>query len=80
VRDLLALLQDAGHADFRDARGPMSFTQRQAGGKFTRDEAAAFIEQLENAESGEVDKAFSGIPTERLAEELRRRGWTVKEP
>jgi hypothetical protein len=47
VQHLLALLQAAGHADFRDARGPMGFTQRQAGGKFTRDEAEAFIEQLE---------------------------------
>lgn len=50
VQELLALLQDAGHSDFRDARGPMGFTQRQAGGKFTRDEAAAFIEQLLQAD------------------------------
>jgi hypothetical protein len=50
VRELLALLQDAGHVDFRDARGPMGFTQRQAGGKFTRDEADAFIEQLTEAQ------------------------------
>ena len=49
VRQLLALLHDAGHTDFRDARGPMGFTQRQAAGKFTRDEADAFIEQLEAA-------------------------------
>ena len=53
VRDLLGLLQDAGHTDFRDARGPMGFTQRQAGGKFTRDEADAFIEQLQDAEHAE---------------------------
>jgi len=46
VRELLALLNTAGHTDFRDARGPMGFTQRQAGGKFTRDEAATFITQL----------------------------------
>ena len=50
VQTLLALLQDAGHSDFRDARGPMGFTQRQANGKFTRDEAEAFIAQLEEAE------------------------------
>jgi hypothetical protein len=49
IRDLLTLLNDAGHSDFRDARGPMGFTQRQAGGKFSRDEADAFIEQLEQA-------------------------------
>lgn len=48
LKVLLALLQDAGHADFRDARGPMGFTQRQAGGRFTSDEADAFIRQLED--------------------------------
>lgn len=47
VRELLDLLAAAGHSDFRDARGPMGFNQRQAGGKFTRDEAQAFIDQLE---------------------------------
>lgn len=46
---LLALLQAAGHEGFRDARGPMGFTQRQAGGKFSVDEASAFIEQLTEA-------------------------------
>jgi len=46
VQQLLALLENAGHTDFRDARGPMGFTQRQAAGKFTRDEAAAFIRAL----------------------------------
>jgi hypothetical protein len=51
VQELLTLLQDAGHTDFRDARGPMGFTQRQAAGKFTRDEAAAFIAQLQESES-----------------------------
>jgi hypothetical protein len=92
VQRLLALLQDAGHADFRDARGPMGFTQRQAGGKFTRDEAEALIEQLENAETAEgaaapsavapekADAALSRIPAARLAAELQRRGWIVVEP
>ena len=47
VQELLALLDDAGHSDFRDARGPMGFTQRQAAGKFTRDEADAFIARLQ---------------------------------
>lgn len=58
VSELLELLQRAGHVDFRDARGPMGFTQRQAAGKFTATEAAAFIEQLQEAEyrrqTGEV--------------------------
>lgn len=51
VQQLLALLEAAGHSDFRDARGPMGFTQRQAAGKFTRGEVEAFIEQLEEAEN-----------------------------
>jgi len=52
VRELLELLNEAGHADFREARGPMGFSQRQAGGKFTRDEADVFIEQLQQGADG----------------------------
>ncbi len=57
MRELTELLQAAGHSDFRDARGPMGFTQRQAGGKFTRDEADEFIAALQEAahESSEPD-------------------------
>jgi len=90
VQELLVLLHEAGHVDFRDARGPMGFTQRQAAGKFTRDEAASFIELLESeaddddpvvAGAGEpVDELLGGLPSEQLADELRRRGWTVLEP
>lgn len=58
LRELEALLQEAGHLDFRDARGPMGFTQRQAGGKFTRDEADAFIAQLQE----EQERAADGAP------------------
>jgi hypothetical protein len=49
MQELTELLQAAGHADFRDARGPMGFTQRQANGKFTRDEADEFIAALQHA-------------------------------
>lgn len=93
VQELLALLQDAGHDGFRDARGPMGFTQRQAGGKFTRDEAEALIAQLQEAADGTEeapaepaphlsasDQALRKIPTVRLAAELQRRGWVVLEP
>lgn len=94
VERLLTLLQDAGHTDFRDARGPMGFTQRQAAGKFTREEAAAFIAQLQEAQSsGEpatprppnprlssAEQALRRTPTEQLAAELQRRGWIVVEP
>ena len=55
VQELLTLLQEAGHSDFRDARGPMGFNQRQAAGKFTRDEADAFIEQLQGEAERDVD-------------------------
>lgn len=69
LKALLALLHDAGHADFRDARGPMGFTQRQAGGRFTSDEADAFIRQLEDAaDSGADDGADPGA-NPRQAEE-----------
>jgi hypothetical protein len=93
VQELLVLLQEAGHSDFRDARGPMGFTQRQAAGKFTRTEADALLEQLRDqepvvAEEVEVpiwrrsvqDDVLGQIPAERLAVELRRRGWMVEEP
>ena len=95
VQELLTLLRDAGHTDFRDARGPMGFTQRQAAGKFTRDEAAAFIAQLQEAESsGEpaappptpssrvsaAEQVLRRMPAEQLAAELQRRGWVVVQP
>ena len=51
VKELLSLLGDLGHSDFRDKRGPMGLTQRQAAGKFTRYEAAALIERLHQAEA-----------------------------
>jgi hypothetical protein len=54
VNQLLGLLQDAGYDGFRAARGPLRLTQRQAGGKFTRDEADALIERLE---AGAADPA-----------------------
>ncbi len=60
VRELLDLLEQAGHADFRDARGPLGFNQRQAGGRFTRDEADAFIEQLQ----AELEATSDAQPTE----------------
>jgi hypothetical protein len=83
VQELLALLHEAGHTDFRDARGPLGFTQRQAAGKFTRDEADALIEQLQAAGAADApvaDPALRAIPDAQLAAELQRRGWIVVEP
>jgi hypothetical protein len=112
MRELLDLLQQAGHSDFRDARGPLGLTQRQAAGKFTTKEADAFIEGLQNTGTPNTGTPHTGpphtgppstgsdgpspaptvtarpaasrglrrVPTEDLAAELQRRGWTVTEP
>ena len=95
LQELLSLLNDAGYDDFRDARGPMGFTQRQAAGKFTRDEAQAFIDQLQEAahqggpppapaahpaRMSAAERALRDLPAEALAAELQRRGWVVLEP
>ena len=68
MRDLLDLVIAAGHADFRDARGPLGLTQRQAGGKFTRDEADALIDVLrhEAEASGDGGPAPIAEPAPRL--------------
>jgi hypothetical protein len=94
VNELLELLNAAGHTDFRDARGPMGFTQRQAAGKFTVSEAEGFIEELQEAqhrgdipdapavaeELSPAEAAIRSIPDALLAAELQRRGWIVVEP
>jgi hypothetical protein len=93
VDELLELLHAAGHEGFRDARGPMRFTQRQAAGKFTRAEADELIARLQAA-SDEVavpptepglrlsnaEQLLRRLPAEQLAGELQRRGWLVVEP
>jgi hypothetical protein len=72
----------------------MGFTQRQAAGRFTGPEAAAFIEELldagtaEPAVVSEPSKRWSSssrqsldhIPTDQLVTELQGRGWIVTEP
>lgn len=66
VQELLALVLQAGHTDFRDARGPLGLTQRQAAGKFTLDEADAFIEQLTEAQdTADVLTELDGGPLPR---------------
>ena len=56
VQELVELLHQAGHVDFRDARGPMGFTQRQAGGRFTREEAEAAVVARGGKSPGSVSK------------------------
>ncbi|MGD0391897.1 MAG: hypothetical protein ABSC41_04580 [Acidimicrobiales bacterium] len=67
VQELLNLLKEAGHSDFRDARGPMGFTQRQAGGRFSRDEASEFIDQLQDAEFARASPVSVPRPGPRVA-------------
>jgi len=64
MRELLTLLEQAGYDGFRSARGPLGFTQRQGGGKFTRDEADAVIEQVRaelEAAEGETEGNSGGV-------------------
>jgi hypothetical protein len=93
VSELLALLKNVGHTDLRDARGPMGFTQRQAASKFTREEAAAFIDRLQDTEYdgkppiaatvarlSAQEQMMRRMPAEQLAAELQRRGWIMTKP
>lgn len=72
IQQLTALLLAAGHSDFRDARGPLSLNQRQAGGKFTRDEADALITRLEEdvERADPVMPANPAVPATPLAAEM----------
>jgi hypothetical protein len=79
MKQLLELLNAAGHTDFRDARGPMQFNQRQAGGKFTRGEADELIARLAagegelNVEQAERAIASSSDANERAAKRAANR-------
>lgn len=96
VAYLLSLVRQAGHEGFRDARHPLGLTQRQAGGKFSGPEASALIDRLLNGDDAgthtaptdtaaerlerERSDVARGLPADVLADELRRRGWTVVAP
>lgn len=90
-----ALLRKAGYDDFRTARTEYRLTPRQARGKFTKSEASALIDRLTSTDDDNPTLSVSeepetlesaqallirGFPAEVLADELRRRGWTVGEP
>ena len=95
VAYIQALMRKAGYDDFRSARTEYRLTQRQARGKFTKSEASALIDRLtstgddsptvsvvEEPDSLQSAQALliRGFPADVLADELRRRGWTVSEP
>ncbi len=69
VQQLTDLILAAGHIDFRDARGPLGLNQRQAGGKFTRDEADELIARLET----EAEAEAGGEPGADAPPPVRRR-------
>ncbi|CAN5519780.1 hypothetical protein BH10ACT2_BH10ACT2_05950 [soil metagenome] len=50
VAYLASLLEKAGYASFREARHPFGLSQRQAGGKFSIQEASQLIDQLLNSD------------------------------
>ncbi|MFM7125910.1 MAG: hypothetical protein ACKOYO_03500 [Actinomycetota bacterium] len=96
MRRLTELVLSAGHTDFRDARGPLQLNQRQAAGRFTRDEADELITRLEHEAEDEAvspvqeqpaapkvsaaQLRLQAVPDHLLAAELQRRGWIVVEP
>lgn len=81
VEELLALVEAAGHEGFKAARHPLGLTQRQAAGKFSRDEAQALIDQLMAGGVGEggeiaepVEEPVTAADRKRatLADQLRK--------
>jgi hypothetical protein len=67
VEQLTELLRDAGYDSLREARHPFGLTQRQAGGKFTRDEADELIGKLQSAEDALDETQTEFVKTERVA-------------
>ena len=55
---LQSLLHAAGHDDFRTARHEFGLSQRQAGGKFSVQEATALIDRLEGNGPSEAPTPF----------------------
>ncbi|HVB05779.1 MAG TPA: hypothetical protein VNF07_05990 [Acidimicrobiales bacterium] len=93
VAELLERVQEAGYADFREARHPLGLNQRQAAGRFTRDEASALLEQLQALEDdapptaappprrgSAAQELLAMVSDKQLAAELERRGWTLIAP
>jgi hypothetical protein len=95
VAYIQALMRKAGYDDFRSARTEYRLTPRQARGKFTKTEASEMIDRLTSTdddnptvsvseEPHSLDSAqallIRGFPADVLADELLRRGWSVKEP
>lgn len=68
VARALELLEEAGFSSFREARHPYGLDQRQAAGKFTRDQCAALIEQLEAGQADTVAEDRQAAVDQRAAQ------------
>ena len=64
----LELLEEAGFSSFKEARHPYDLDQRQAAGKFTRDQCAALIERLEAEQSDTVAEDRQAAVDDRAAQ------------
>jgi hypothetical protein len=93
LQELTQLVRDNGHEGLREARHPLGLTQRQAAGRFTRDEADDLISRLqasddapptpeaaESSRSAAAQQVLRVMPADQPAIELERRGWTVIPP
>jgi hypothetical protein len=69
IAHLEALLGEAGYSSFREARHIYGLNQRQAGGKFSRDEAAELLARLVNGE-GQLDAATASAVVEETADAM----------
>jgi hypothetical protein len=69
VAHLEALLGEAGYSSFKEARHMYGLNQRQAAGKFTRDEAAELLARLANGD-GQLDAATASAVVEETADAM----------
>jgi hypothetical protein len=76
---LQSLLAAIGHDDFRTARHEFGLTQRQAGGKFSVQEAAALIERLEGSEPAEPAEPQAPPTVQRREVAQRPRTTTLRD-
>jgi len=63
LTQLVELLREAGFDGLREARHPFGLSQRQANGKFTRDEAAALIDRLAGGEEPAPEDGPTSMPS-----------------
>jgi hypothetical protein len=78
LEELTALLQAAGPSDFRDARD--AFIERLQADRPVAEEPAARPTTTVPARPPRVVRTLRDVPTDQLAAELERRGWTLEAP